>query len=479
MSCLRRICLVGFLLLTLPAWSVRPALAELQIDGTFSEWSSAFEARADGEFLYLRFTLPESVTLQGAATPVRLLLDLDDNPQTRQVESGDGRELGVDLMVIFSPGAAPGARGAGVRVVGQAGLLADQAPTAAGLGLIFAPITESRTFELRLNRPEGLTPTEPDRLSLQINMGRSANAPAWQSEILQIELPPRASESRLWRTLPSRGDRQLRVMSWNVFFARPLANPDPFARIFRALNPDMILLQEWEKVDDRSLAAWFNTHVPQPTPWHALTSSGWGVAVVSRTPLQGLGLGKVDRPEGAPADDFRPDQSLRVVAALTQTALGPAAVASIHLRCCGYAGSWQDQARIAEVNAIRAMLQTAFGAPDSLRFVGGDFNLVGSRTPLQILQRGLGAGGGDLRPAKAPLAGDAAFHTWRDPRSRFTPGRLDWLLYDPARAHEVESFVLDTRGLTAEALVGAGLQVGDSDASDHLALVVDVALGQR
>lgn len=486
--------LVACLFLISPVGAFAQEPADLRIDGVFSDWPASFGAHADGEFLYLRFTLPEKVTLQGAPAPVRLFLDLDDNPDTRHAGLAQTLGLGADLVVTFSPARPGGGRGGGVGVEGKGeGVsVGGQSPTPGRLGLIFAPTTESSSFELRLKRPDGPTHAASESLSLRLSVdqadrGDRGSDPhqaserqsdlAWQSEILRVLLPPRSAEPRLAPALLPPLPTHLRVVSWNVLFARPMSNPAPFARIFRALDPDVVLLQEWEKVDDLSLAAWFDTHVPKSTPWHARTSSGWGVALVSRTPLERLGLAAVDRPDGAPADDFRPDQSLRVVAARTQTRLGPAVMASIHLRCCGYAGSWQDQARIAETTAIQEMLQSVFGAEKSIRVVGGDLNLVGSRQPLEILARGLGGGGEDLQPAQAALLGDVSYHTWRDPRSRFTPGRLDWILYDPTAAREATSFVFDTRGLQPEALTRSGLEIGDSDASDHLALVLDLAVG--
>lgn len=489
--------LVACLFLISPAGTFAQKPSDLRIDGVFSDWPSSFGAHADGEFLYLRFTLPEKVTLQGAPVPVRLFLDLDDDPETRHAGLQQTSGLGADLVVTFSPARPGGGRGGGVGIEGKGeGIsVGGQSPTPGRLGLIFAPTTESSSFELRLKRPDGPTRPAPESLSLRLAVGRGDQSDradrgsnphhgserktevAWESEILRVLLPPRSAERRLAPAIVAHLPTHLRVVSWNVLFARPMSNPAPFARIFRALDPDVVLLQEWEKVDDLSLAAWFDTHVPKSTPWHARTSAGWGVALVSRTPLERLGVAAVDRPDGAPADDFRPDQSLRVVAARTQTRLGAVVMASIHLRCCGYAGSWQDQARIAETTAIHEMLESVFDAEKSIRVVGGDLNLVGSRQPLEILARGLGRGGGDLQPAQALVLGDVAYHTWRDPRSRFTPGRLDWILYDPTAAREVTSFVFDTRGLQPEALARSGLEIGDSDASDHLALVLDLAVG--
>ena len=106
--------------------------------------------------------------------------------------------------------------------------------------------------------------------------------------------------------------------------------------------------------------------------------------------------------------------------------------------------------------------------------IGGDLNLVGSRRPLEILGAGLGREAASLAFAAPSGLDDATNYTWRNPRSAFTPGRLDWLLYDEQRLRVVRSFVLDSRRLSASALASSGIEKSDTDVSDHLPLVVDL-----
>ena len=56
----------------------------------------------------------------------------------------------------------------------------------------------------------------------------------------------------------------------------------------------------------------------------------------------------------------------------------------------------------------------------------------------------------------------------------FSPGRLDWILYSDATLEVVNAFVLNTDKLSARALADAGLESEDTQASDHLPVVVDV-----
>jgi hypothetical protein len=67
--------------------------------------------------------------------------------------------------------------------------------------------------------------------------------------------------------------------------------------------------------------------------------------------------------------------------------------------------------------------------------------------------------------------------TWRVPSSRFSPGRLDYLLVNPQGFRRVSAFLLDTTRLSESALREASLLAGDADdASDHLAIVADLVL---
>ena len=113
------------------------------------------------------------------------------------------------------------------------------------------------------------------------------------------------------------------------------------------------------------------------------------------------------------------------------------------------------------------------GRPVALRVVGGDLNLVGTRAPLDLLRERLAADGGDLVVAPAEVPGDRAVYTWRGRRgSRFSPGRLDFLLFGGGGL--VNAFAFDSARLDAEARAKLGVRSADSSASDHLALALDL-----
>lgn len=443
------------------------APAQIRIDGTFDDWPARAHLAADGRRLYVRFTLPEARNLQASDMPLVLAID--------------GRAEGAfdpELRIVFSP-PATGGLGVAVEAVRRGG---DETKVGhAALDLVAAPTVASREFELRVardvrGRPDLTELFASGRVRVQASLLRSDGSPAWRSRAWQIELPPRndaAAASDV--AIPPRDPGTTRVVSWNVLLATPRKKPEPFARVLRALAPDVVLFQEWEGGTDDEIAAWLNAQLPGEPAWHARTSDGWGVAVAARGELAELLPRHLTRPDEAPADPRRADRALRLAGGVAATALGPLCAASLHLKCCGSAVSEQDVARRAEAREANAVLSVAWRehAP-CVRVVGGDLNLVGSREPLAILAARLDGDDGALEIADTPVLGDAVVYTWSQAWSRFSPGRLDWLLHG-RDARTVRAFVLDAHRLDDATLAAAGVERGDTSVSDHLPLVLDLA----
>ena len=105
--------------------------------------------------------------------------------------------------------------------------------------------------------------------------------------------------------------------------------------------------------------------------------------------------------------------------------------------------------------------------------VVGDWNLVGSRTPLDLVEDPQGP---DQCHWLLPhLVGDDVY-TWRDldeGPGDFVPGLLDLLTFSADLMVRQNGFVLDSTELDSELLSVLGLESADSLASDHLMLVGD------
>jgi hypothetical protein len=123
---------------------------------------------------------------------------------------------------------------------------------------------------------------------------------------------------------------------------------------------------------------------------------------------------------------------------------------------------------------IRKLRKGDFG--DECRKAGivviGDYNLVGSRRPLDILKT---AGLTDLLLRSAA---DGTAYTWRGIRQEesFRPGRLDLLTYDRSVLRPSLGIVVDTTRLSSSTLRELKLSAEDSLVSDHLMLVADFQL---
>ncbi|MEO1511402.1 MAG: hypothetical protein AAFU70_04945, partial [Planctomycetota bacterium] len=106
--------------------------------------------------------------------------------------------------------------------------------------------------------------------------------------------------------------------------------------------------------------------------------------------------------------------------------------------------------------------------------VAGDWNLVGSNTPREILTAPDGPALDHMILLKTD-GRDAA--TWRALNGLgFTPGLLDLVAFSPESLEPLGGFVVDTERMTPSELQALGLRPLDSLVSDHLMLVADFKL---
>lgn len=456
------------------------AAGSMVVDGYFEDWPEQAAVYADGRHYYFRVAVPQTASLQQSDESVLLWLDADNSAQTgmRAQDPIVALDLGVDFEIVFSPSDPTGGNGRGaiVRVYDAAGRAATLTPAEADL--VFSPTHASDQFEIRVSRFSGTSSQDPaaaaaaKRLltggtvrAMYVLRNAAGKATGWSD--LETQTVPAAAagaegadggEARV----PEKAPGTVRIVSYNVLRSSPMKNPRPFERIFDVLDPDVVLVQEWEAPNPGTYQAWFAALVPRAEGWHAVGGAG-GVGIISRYPVQPL-VTEV-------AADGRP---VRFVSGVVETPEGGAVVGSAHLTCCGAMGSPEDQRRLAEARAINDAMAAAMGeAAPAVRVIGGDFNLVGSRAPLETAAEGLGADNGDLAVAQPVVLGGGAQYTWVDPAQPFPAGRLDYVLVGGGRI--VRAFVLDTSRLSEQALASMGLDPTDTGTSDHLPLVVDIA----
>ncbi|HLP85949.1 MAG TPA: endonuclease/exonuclease/phosphatase family protein [Phycisphaerales bacterium] len=464
--------------------------ALVTLDGDTAEWPANVTLASDEHHTYVRFNPPgEIYTLQSANKTTSILFDVDNNPATgmRPATGSDAvRALGVDLEVAFSH---PRNDNNGKRVFGRGVVMF--AYDAAGnrqpvnredWDFAAAPTYASDWYEARISR----TPSGPVIIPAQglLSSGMLAGAVVTRDldgaittsgDIFRGKLPEhcmtgsRKSNMRV----PAKADGAYRVVSYNVLRSAPEAKPEIYSRIFKALDADVYLFQEWEYSSNEALATWFNTNVGGT--WHAAGLPGTvrenkGVAVVSKYPVELVTPYLKVHPDG------QRDPSNVRFAGVRVDVPGPDIIASsVHLKSAGSNGSPEDLRRIAEARAIVETLDTLDNEPGTITIIGGDYNLVGSRTPLEILMTKTDTDGSDKSIADAMTLGDRTFTTWTEAGNPFGPGRLDWMVYSDSTAKATRSFVLDSSRLTDDSLQRAGLQATDTaQASDHLPVVVDL-----
>jgi exonuclease III len=255
-------------------------------------------------------------------------------------------------------------------------------------------------------------------------------------------------------------------MSTNVLFSSPLKDPEPFARVLDATDPDVVLYQEWFRTTKDDVRDWIDEHLGKD--WSLIMSDdGSGVAIATKL--------KVLESTTKAVVEHRGDRPSRVVAAVVEAHDQQLILISLHLKCCGGAESEEDAKRIVQAGQIHDFVQELRSRyPDAGVVIGGDYNLVGSRLPLEVMADGIGSDGQDLVPVPTTCLGTQSMLTWTDSDSSFTPGRLDWLLIDDHAWTPIRSWSLDTAHLSDRVLQSSGLQREDSRATDHLPIFVDL-----
>lgn len=301
--------------------------------------------------------------------------------------------------------------------------------------------------------------------------------------------------------LDRRQPDDLRVMSYNVNWDKIFPDKDAlgaekFQRVVKALDPDIMSLQEIRENSADDVVALLNAVAPLPDggTWHAY--KGWTNVIVSRYPLRltadrpdppgqrQLALALVDLPDDRfPLDVY---------------------VINIHHKCCG--GTANDPQRQQQSDALAAWIRdarTPGGRIDlparTAVVIAGDLNLVGGPQPLLTLLTGDIQDEARYGPDAAPDWDDTTMtdahprhnatgpddYTWRNDLDQFDPGRLDYVLYTDSVLEAVHAFVLNTTTLDPEALARSGLEWCDialdlvGKELDHLPVVVDFRPAQR
>lgn len=458
--------------------------ARIAIDGDITDWPTDDAFYANADYLYFRFMVQDQLfTLQAAPSPVTLFLDTDADANTgRRFTQAGIKEIGADLEIVFSPKETSG-KGAAAFVLDASGTRTRI--KSSDLELIFAPTYASQWYEGRLSRhlsdipglPAAGVTTEGAFAGFVTFGEASGKLAAYSDPSRGMLVPVAADRPHATLELPKKPTNAIRVVSWNVENTSPVKHPNAFRNVLQLLDPDVVLVQEWDEGNADAVKGWFTAMVPFSGEWSVVKapgdkSNGGGVAIISKYATTQVDLGRMM----TEADRANPSRPVRFIAATITTPQGTILVGSTHLKSGGSKDSAEDRRRVAEARAINAAFASASKAipASAIRLISGDMNLVGTRPPLDILRAGLDADASELDVVQAWPLGDDAMYTWIDDTTPFTPGRLDYIVYSDSTAKVLNSFVFNTRRLSDESLARMGMARDDSACSDHMPIVVDL-----
>ncbi|MHC5023943.1 MAG: endonuclease/exonuclease/phosphatase family protein [Planctomycetota bacterium] len=477
----------------------------ITLDGEFDDWAGIPDAvvdpadapgaaidfgrvriNDDPQYVDLLVELGRTVNVQALDGRGLILLDADGDPDTgRRAHDLEG----VDLVIELTPANTkrPDQPGRGIGLVSSSWQPDPRDPNAKPLspylvGFSFAPTHASDRVELRLRRgtdaPGARRILTGRQFTAQLVFldrdGGVADATAPMTHEFSTTWARKSDVAGQTRDPLARpAGRTLRIVSWNAEFGSMFSKPGPFARVLKALDPDVVLFQELRGEDTAEQVHEFMRRAVPADRWLVLVGAGGGnlrCGVASRLPMS-----------EAPALDLltypdRPDRSLRVAAASVEFDGRRVLVASVHLKCCGSLDSREDRTRQEEAGILNRAIAAALDGSAAGIVIAGDLNLVGGRGPLETLAAGRDLDGSDLAIA-SPLQLDGRSNaTWSDTGQPFVPGRLDYLLFSDAALRTTTSFVFDSTDLAPRWLRTSGVRPDDTAAaSDHLPLVVDLS----
>jgi endonuclease/exonuclease/phosphatase family metal-dependent hydrolase len=294
---------------------------------------------------------------------------------------------------------------------------------------------------------------------------------------------------------------QVRVMSWNVslgsIFPPQGIRHEGFARIVRAVNPDVLVLQEVDPRETERLGRMMDRIAPlgHSRFWEIHGASD--NAIISRYPIT-IRASELVVPHPLPMyPDFHYGQAMALIDLPDRHTRADLYIIAMHNRSRD--GEQNQRQRQAQSDAlIRHLrhLRADSGVPGKTPvIVAGDMNVHPGHVPQHLVTLLEGdivdeaTFGGDFRPdwdGTALTDGNPShngrgrqFYTWRDDSQGFPPGQLSRILYTDSVMRMTHAFVVNTVEMTDAELEKHDLQRddcllnGEDGRFDHLPLVVD------
>lgn len=434
---------------------VGAAWAQPTVDGVFAEWGPATLLASDPVGDGASPFDVTAVHAQSRGTALFLMLDVE---QVSNLQSGPSGQPTI-RVVVKTLGATPRTLTIDCRL--RRANIDGVLKTWPELDFASQPTVSSDRWEIRV-----------DLAALGVAVGETVAINVSGADVLASDAlftlsePAVVAVRRAWTR---RACTEVRVASLNTFVNGLIttARVPQFRRLVDAVDADIYLFQEEYNSTAAQVKAFMDAADPKDdgVPWNVVKSGE--LAIASQHPLLAVSL-----------------ENRHYGAVVRLPGLDVLAV-SVHSSCCGFAGSTEDSSRITQAqNAIARLGDFRAGtiSPQLAPFagvpavVGGDWNLVGSSTPVDLW---VAAGGPGMARTPMPQLIGSDVATWYAPSGTdFWPGVLDLFVHSAARGGAAglfpkNTFVLRSEMLDGGELAALGLLAGDSAASDHKLLVAD------
>jgi len=440
----------------------------ISIDGEFSDWQNQesfikqdsfvreFKLTDDEKYLYGYLEVTDSISIQSfngsihinlvsGKDSLELIFSRQDNLVTRTfINTGFGSGSGYRT----GPGSC--------------------LKSSYDLGLVVLPTHHSDKFEFRLEKNNCDVIFKNNEIDVRVSELRNDSLSA--GEFFNYKLKNNYIQPFSQDLAKNPGD--VRVMTWNVMDEK-FRNLEVAAKVIKAVNPDILLLEEvYQATVEEDLKG-----VIFPENWSVYISKNGRRKIVMASRFEQADVPSLtsieypsenitslisEQPVGSQWMDENKKEGLTSSGSIVRIGDREILFVLLGLTCCGHDGSWEDSMRILEASLLSANIRSVLNNKNYPVLISGDFNLVGSLTPLRALQQ---VKEPYLREEYLLQHSDRAAYTWRALKSSpFGPGKLDYVLVD--QALDTKSIIVKLEEiLTEDELMKS---------SDHYPIITDI-----
>lgn len=419
----------------------------------------------DNEYLFIRFNfLNREINLQ-SDNDLILYIDIDNNSSTGLLVNGIGAEIEFRFGDKF-----------GIARLPNLTTNIEQND----IGLISLPTVTGRDFELGIKRDfniNGQSVQINNSIRFVLKDGSAGDQIPNNGEFINYTIDSNIIGLSATYQINKKDVSHLRILSLNTLFDQSFefSARSSTERVMKSIDPDIIALQEVRETSASEASDYMDQWLPLEgsNKWFSEKIEP-DIIVCSKEPI--LRSSPIDG-NGAFFLQYGSRNILLI---------------NTHLPCCD-----NESGRQAEVDNIMSFIRDSKnGISDIPLKIGtpiiilGDMNLVGNRQQRKTLLDGNiineNTYGRDFEPdwdgsdfimSDMPTTNTPFSYTWKRSFSDFWPGRLDYIIYSGSAMKQENGYALDTREMSSNELINAGLFSSDSDnISDHLACVADFNL---